>query len=348
MHFPHLHHSRKQFSVAAVCIVFLLTFIALSWGRDHQAQHLQASTEIEQYLDQVTAHMETHTQVYIQTLFGARGLMAGSTNVSRRDWSLFYNNIGVAKRLTGMAIIGYVEKVQPGDKASFVAQLRTDPDLNGSDFTTVSIHPQPELREQHIIKYIEPISPTVIKNSIGFDYSSEEVRWQTLQKARDTNQPVLTPPIKTLDTNQTAFLLMLAVYDPLLPRTTIEQRQYAYRGAVTMGFRTNEFFEQLFSEYQKEGIAIEVFDGEVISDEYRLYDSTQQRHVLGAEDSTNKITSLRRVSVADRVWTIRYTYDRPSPIWFLLPSLEARIALLVITNIITAMVVFHWQQLKKN
>lgn len=346
MRFPHTSSSKLPFALACFVVTMLIVGI-LAIGRvNYFERRLAEHNVIESQLDQVALQVEAQVETYIQTLYGARGFMAGSTNVTRGDWTLFYENIGTSKRLPGLAVLGFVERVPQDSVDSYVTRMRTTPGKSGLPWTGFTFNPTPTTGDYYPVSYVEPMSSAIMQKALGFDFGSESVRATALAKARDNNQPVMTAPIKSLDTNQTAFLLLLPVYNPNLPRTTIDERQTAFRGVVTMGFRNAELFAQMFETLSSQDIYVEVFDGELLDDQHRLYDSRQALPVLGSSSKEHEVVYIKKVPVADRTWTLRFTYTHPTPIVFWIPSLPARVLILVMTNVVTGLAVYHFVRLK--
>lgn len=346
MRFPHTSSSKLPFAVASLAIVLLSLSVITFWRASFIQRRLSEHSVIESQLDHIALQVEAQVETYIQTLYGARGFMAGSTEVTRGDWTLFYENIGVGKRLPGLAVLGFVERVPQDGLDNYVTRMRTTPGKTGLPWTGFAVNTSKATGDYYPVSYVEPMSSAIMQKALGFDFGSEPVRSAAIHKARDNNYAVMTAPIKTLDSNQTAFLLVLPVYNPNLPRTTIDERQVAFRGAVTAGFRNAELFEQMFGSLSDQGIYVEVFDGDVLDDNHRLYDSRQALPVLGTSSKDHEMVSIRTVPVADRTWTLRFTYTHPTPVIFWVPSPATRVAILLLTNLVTGLMVYHFVRLK--
>ncbi len=347
MRFPHFKSSRKQFLIAFSFFMMLVGILLGTILAEKKPQPSQAELQKEQEIDTVTSHFTTSLEIYIQTLYGARGLMTASENVSREEWQVFYQNIGVARRLPGLAAIGYVQYVPLSERAAFEDKNRAQDDETISN--PFEIRPNSIKPHYNVLTYIAPMDTEALRSTLGFDYDSEIIRKTALEKARDLNQPTVAAPILTLGTKLPGFLIVLPVYNKNLPKTTTAERLNAYQGAIMVAFRNQELFNQAFSELDLSTISVKIYDGENVTSEHLMYDSANGDQILGlnSDSKTNTRRTVRQIQVADRTWTLEYHYVLPDSENFIFPSIYSRIMILALTNFVSVMVVYHLMLIKK-
>jgi signal transduction histidine kinase/CheY-like chemotaxis protein len=78
------------------------------------------------------------------------------------------------------------------------------------------------------LRWVYPVEPN--RAMVGFDVRNHALGHQTLQRARDSRAPVLSPPLELLD-GSAGFAVIAPIY-----------RREGFLGAVAASFRTAEFF----------------------------------------------------------------------------------------------------------
>lgn len=339
MIFPFFRSSRTSFYLTCVSVGVLTLFTTLTLVNGWRIYNTNLAEELEDHIDDVVKQLETTNELYIQTLYGARAFLSSSQEVNREEWQRYYKNLGTVRRLPGLAVLSYVEHVPAAEKAQFLERARRDTSLFPRGLPDFDIQPaEREALEYNPILYTEPLTPQVLERVIGFDFSSEPVRQSALERARISGQPVLSGMILDKERSQPAFVMVMAVYDPYLADETPADRVAAYKGLVLLGFRTNDFFKQAFSQVEMNEMAIEVYDGNTVAADRLLYQSESARTL---RPGRFRLQSQRTVEIADHAWTIVFHYQPLGGGRVLVPSLWGRIGILLLTNIVTGLLVFY-------
>ena len=345
MIFPHIKPSKLPslltfliFGVA-IGIFFILFFSSketLTTGEKH---------DLEMQADLQTRNLQERMEVYIQALYGARGMAAADENLSSTQWRKFFQNMGISKRLPGLATMAFVELVPAANKEQFAKNMQNDTSLSSTGIPDFEIKTDREKSEYLVIKYVEPSSFATFQKTVGFDFFSDPVRSEAAVVARDTNQPIITSPTKSLSTQKSAFLIVLPLYRDDQPVVTPEQRRAAFRGLVTEGFYTQELFDQAFSGLVAVNGRVLVYSGDRANPDFLIYVSANQAQVLGASFGDKNVELTRQIKVLNQTWTLQYSLPVSSISTPIISTLSARLAVVILTNILTALVI--WQHFYK-
>ncbi|HEV7816795.1 MAG TPA: CHASE domain-containing protein, partial [Janthinobacterium sp.] len=275
----------------------LLVCLVLTAGLWHNAeqnaqQRMQAAfdSRVHVLVNAIAARMQT----YIQVLHGVQGLYASSESVEREEFRRYFTSQQLQTNVPGVRGLGYMELVPRARLEAHVAQLRR------AGFADYAVRPAGERAWYAPIVYLEPFTGGNLR-AFGYDPYSEAVRRAALEQARDSGQAAMSGKIRLVqdDENvvQFGFLIVLPVYDNGLPHDTLAQRRAAIRGWVYAPFRTGDFMAGLGSE-QAARMDVEIYDGDRVSEEARMFDSAAglaQRLPMGSE---------QKISIAGRRWTV--------------------------------------------
>jgi CHASE1-domain containing sensor protein len=240
---------------------------------------------------------------------------------------------GVIDQLPGLGMLAYIEQVSDKDKEDFIARMRADKILQ-SDGVTFDIYPASKKDVYQVATFLEPSEVSTTKTVYGFDFSSDPVRRAAFEKARDTNQLTATAPLQFVSNKKAGYVMMLPIYDPLLPVVTPDQRRAAYKGLVIISVRIKDVLDNSFSRLADENVLVQVYDG-TLEENDLIYENISNYRNNGPVDTT-----LEELTVADRTLTVKYTSPKEIKNLPLIPSLWARMGVLIVTNLFTAYVVW--------
>lgn len=287
-----------------------------------------------------TNNLQTAFDLYVQTLYSARGFIAAGDEITRAEWKTYFKSIGTGRRLPGLGLLAYIEQVPASQKDTFLKQLQNDRILQSIGMNNIVIHPDNSPEVYQVTKYIEPAESTTLKSLLGFDFSSEETRRTALEKARDLNAPTTTAPLRFYSNQQSGFVMMLPLYHLNEPIITPEQRRNAYYGLVVISIRIKDIFDESFAHLAEGQTLVQVYDG-VNTDPNNLIYQNMEMSNVPPKDAPSVVDP---VIIADRTLTVKYTSLTPPPAFPFIRSLWGRIGLLVVTNVLTA--TFIWTRVR--
>lgn len=240
---------------------------------------------------------------YIALLRSGSGLLETDEGTSVEEFRTFVNKLGLRERYPGVQGLGYARAIPPSELNAFTAEMRTV----YPDFALTPNY----VREQYFgIVYIEPLDERN-RAVVGFDMSTEAIRWEAMQRARDTGQPSATGKVRLLqetDTDQQAgFLIYTPIYSGEGEPLTAQERKDRLLGFVYSPFRAANFMHSLpFVQPTNPGLQFAVYDGSTLSADTLLYSNTNEQKL-----STAPFYHTAIITAAGRTWTLE-TWATPN------------------------------------
>lgn len=125
--------------------------------------------------------------------------------------------------------------------------------------------------EYFCVTYIEPVPRD--KDIFGVDISSDPLRWEMMQKSRDTGEIYGTDEIRFIGDEFTgsACRFFLPIYRNELPHNTLEERRENLQGFVVLVFRIGAVVELSLKQLAPAGIDIYIYDATAKPGERIIY-----------------------------------------------------------------------------
>jgi signal transduction histidine kinase/CHASE1-domain containing sensor protein/CheY-like chemotaxis protein len=249
---------------------------------------------VQELHDRIRLKVETS----IALLRAGTGLFAASEDVSVDEFNKFVQQFDLEKNYPGIQGIGYARIFSPADKDALVKRARAEvrPDFH--------VWPDNPRNEYTAIVYLQP-SNERNDQALGYDMSTDPVRRDAMERARDSGLPAASGPVRLIQelkdpAPQRGFLIYTPVYRHGAATETVEQRRAAITGYVYSPYRIDDFLSPI--------TATENYDVN-----FQVYDGTQiieSSFLQGARDnpppSDLRFTENKSLSVAGRSWTISY------------------------------------------
>ena len=254
---------------------------------DFQARALESSRRIEQRM-----------QDYEQVLAGVRGLFAASQEVDRSEFRAFVSALKIESSFPGVQSVGWVRIVTPAQKSQHIAAMRRE------GFTNFEILPPGQRDLYAVVTYVEPFSGRNLR-AFGLDHYAEPVRRATIEEARDTGETRISGKVRlaqeTEQRAQAGFQMALPVFRNGARLDTVAERRANFLGLVGSSFRMDDMMNGIFGVHP-EGIDIEIYDGEEISERTLMHDPDGVPH--GVSNSPSRLTMTNRIAISGHVWTL--------------------------------------------
>jgi len=234
-------------------------------------------------------------------------------SVTRENWRRFVENLQLSENYPGIQGIGFAKVISPSDLAAHVSEVRSE------GFSNYRIWPEGERPFYTSIIYLEPFDWRN-QRAFGYDMFSEPVRRGAMERARDIGQPSLSGKVRLVqETNeavQAGFLVYLPVYRSPSPGS-LEERRRDLLGYVYSPFRMGDFMQGLLGDRERH-VALEIFDGEGLSDDGLMY-STRSPDGPPALEAAPFVEIVPFAS-GGHTWTLRFSslpslsIDRAKPL----------------------------------
>lgn len=311
---PAAKHDRVDTAWLVPILVTVLSFcVTLGvWlhlrNNEEQEQINNRSSEIALLTVELRDRLRSHAGF----LRSVRAFFETSPDLTPRQWSSYSRRLDAERYTPGIATYGFAAQVKAANAASFSETVRRRYQLPG-----FSTNPAPGLAESFVVLNIAPESEFT-RRTIGFDVYAEKKRQSAIDRARDTDDVVLTgrialtegdhdPAGRTLRTPQShpAFLMMLPVYKDGASPINVAERRREISGVVYAEFRMNDFMESL--NYVRDGkLALRIFDDENFNTNREGQRLTLLFDTIGSADNAQEQREEREIEFGQCRWLIQF------------------------------------------
>ena len=213
-----------------------LTFYSF-FKSNSEADHLRFTEEAKKAQQAI----EVTLNDYFGLLDSGVGFLNSNDYVSKQAWRSYVTQIMKDKKFIGVRSIG----IAFASKTGQLQDLAKENHLKHADIENLVVHPVPYVGnslpnlqpEMHfIVTYVVTSEAPFLNEKIviGLDYSTEQSRYKTALRARDTGDITSTDNIRlSSDVKpRSAFLIFAPFYKSGAPIDTVAQRRAAFRGVV--------------------------------------------------------------------------------------------------------------------
>jgi PAS domain S-box-containing protein len=268
----------------------------------------QDESRFAKSVQEVDDRIDKSIETAIALLRAGTGLFAASESVEPQEFADFIDRIELEKHYPGILGIGFSQRLRPEEKSALIASMQKQGWL---DF---KIWPDDAPRaEYNAIIYLEPNSD-MNKVAIGFDMSTNPVRREAMERARDTGLPTASGGVELVQERgvppkqkQQGFLIYAPVYRNKAPASNTAERRAALVGFVYSPFRIGDFLKPILDKVYD--IDFSIYDGSPAKPEWLLYSSTPSD--LSKLQAKAHFTHTSSHRVGERFWTIAYA-TKPS------------------------------------
>jgi signal transduction histidine kinase len=277
----------------SLIVTMSVTFFYYSSAKTIDAQRFESRA------NKIKSEIENRIDTYIALLRAGRGFFYASEGVNKEEFARFVGNFDLRGQYPGVLAIGF-SKVFTADEKNTL--IKKDENLN---IPALTLKPKNPRDQYQAIIYIEPFDDRN-KVALGFDMSSEPIRRQALETARDSGRFVTSGKVVLVQergTNelQAGFLIYLPVYKSKNIPETVEERRQQIDGFIYSPFRAGDFVKDLIKEGEIDEVSFRIYDYELNEDSLLAVGNEE----LGVKDSVLK--GENEVEFGSRKWVITYT-----------------------------------------
>ncbi len=267
-----------------------------SQGLDHARKQSRFETLAVAIEHDVTSAMAAYGQI----LRGGVAFLNANPDASRKEWSIFVDNLRLEKSYPGILGMSYNALLSSASAAQgFEARVRR---TDRSDFT---IRPDGTRDRYTPILYIQPSTPAN-EAAIGFDIYSEANRRETVSRAIATGEPNLTAKITLLQetrlnqqSNTQPGVLLIA---PVLRASAGDASDTSVTGLVVGVFRMGDLMTNLLQRSKGnlgQDVEVTLYDSKEEDADAVLFDASEAR------PRQAKYTASAQIELFGRSWLIR-------------------------------------------
>jgi signal transduction histidine kinase/ActR/RegA family two-component response regulator len=281
--------------VLAVFLVLTLLATSYVWRTTRAADRARFDNAVQATRDAISARLDT----YVNVLTATRGLVASDPALPRQDLRDYIRSHELQRRYPGIQGIGFSLRVPLEHVETLEHEMRQEAFEEFRVWPTVD--KRLPLDEVHSIVVLEP-SDRRNRAAMGFDMSTDPVRREAMNRARDTGLPTASGYVTLVQeidgTKQPGFLIYTPVYTTGTTPPTIDERRRTLLGFVYAPFRAEDLLNGIFGTQRRPELGFEIRDaGKVL---YRTHDLPRDP----------RWTSHGRLDVAGRHWDIVWISHR--------------------------------------
>ncbi len=293
----HSNKFRPGLWPAWIALACSLSLTMLAWRYSQASLERQLRLEFDVEVSQVRTDLNARIAGYTQTLRGAAAVFSGTGKVSRSDWRNYIAGLRLDRNYPAIAAVAFARVVAHSELDALIGEVRK------SGVPDFAMRP-PGRRDRYVLNvFAEPYVGLNVK-ALGYDMWQDAERRETMQRASDAGEPMITRKITLkvdMKTNPVpAFIMYLPVIRKL-DGVTI--------GYVLSPFRMPTLMEQL-SMRTSRGISLSIHDGNDIRPDSLFYRSDTDEQV-----AKPRFFHSEPLVVGGRSWTLSYASR---------PQLEAR------------------------
>lgn len=277
-----ISHFSRYISLTSYLVLFvMLMFSVTGWylAKEHFLAH--QSSHFEESVYRTEQRIQQRMNHYGDILKASASLFNAANQVTPSEFKVFINELKITQKYPGMQAMGYIRRVNLGQKNSVVKNIQAVHRTQPCGYPKLAISPEGKRPEYMFVALVEPIAKN--KNFLGKDMLMEPACKQAMETARDTGK-VTASRLITLSRDEQdvrAFTLVIPIYDePLVTKMSLQQRHENLQGFVFASFVGIELFRGIFGERVLHDIDFEVFDGSGTTAENLIYDDDNVLHAI--------------------------------------------------------------------
>lgn len=297
---PYLRHPLALIPVILLLCFLTLTYFAWRLATDHQES--QSRERFEGRIDLVMTALEQRMRAYEQVLRGFGALLAASRNPTAADWRTYYQLLQIDNRLPGIQGVFYAPYVPATEWASQV------PVLAAKSAPGWALWPSGDRDAYAPVIFAAPEQQN--RKALGYDWLSEPRRRDAMEEARDIGHIVRTRAVTLVTETRkadNAFIVYLPAFRHGYAPSDVSRRREELIGFAGAVFRTEDLMRGLLGDAVPI-LKLQVYDGELVTQDHLLYDSAPS-----VSAQTAQLSDKRSLDVSRRPLTIRFT---PLPAFF--------------------------------
>lgn len=285
-------------SLAWLVLIISLCSTGLGWYVSYENAESAAQAQFDLRIDRLKVAISNRMNVYENLLQSGTALFAVMPDMNPTHWKSFVDNLHIQESYDGIQGMGFGRRVTAAEREHYLAEMR-------EFFPNFAMRPVTEQAEYVPVTFLEPLNERN-RQAIGYDMSSEAMRRETLENARDTGKSTLSGRITLIfDTKEIAgFLMFTPVYRDGIRPNTVEARRTHLLGFVYASFRMEDLMQGIFKKMILD-IDFDIHDGMGKRDKQSLLyhnmrdDGQYKQHV-------STFTKTSRLSIAGHTWSLYF------------------------------------------
>lgn len=285
---------KRFFPLAAFTAVALisLAMAGFAYFATDEAARIKFEAATDDAKDRIESRMDLHLSLLRATkaLFDTHDGM-----VSAKEYETFFTSLDVPDHFAGLHGIGFVRMAKAGQEAE------VERELSGSHAGTHQIHPPSDLPWRAVTVLLQPVDANS-RPVLGYDMMVDPVRRQAIEEAiKDDGQHATGRLLVGKGTGSGRSFTGFLVFMRLAAAKGPDGVSPAENGLVYNVFRAQDLFQTALAKAPLLPVNVEVYDGDVDSDNLMFRSETPP-----SESRGERLRTTRKFEMAGRQWTILF------------------------------------------
>ncbi|WP_432740328.1 CHASE domain-containing protein [Methylobacter sp. G7] len=325
-----------------VIAMFILTTTVVFFESKNNNDRLKL--EFNQRAFELKVALETSVFDHLNVIRSIGSFYSASSIVSRQEFKAFVTHS--LDDFEGIQALEWSPVIQASERNALEKSVRLDgyPNFQITERDADKSMVRAGNRQKYIpITFLEPYQGN--ESALGYDFNSNALRRDALDKARDTGELTITARVNLVQekSNQYGLIAYSPIYRTGLSHQTLEERRNNISGYAVGIFRAGDIAAAALKDLDLKGLSYRLIDESVPATEQLLFSidwqelspwALPERSFFGKR---NPLVSHSSIKVGDRSWRFEvaptqdyFTSHRSGNAWLIL------LAGLILTSIVSA------------
>lgn len=288
--------------IIIVVILLLLASTLAAWYITKSVVEKETARIFNNEASIIESWITNRLESYKTISYGLQAFWAGSEVITEEEWQTYAETLKISERYPGITTVTFVKR----QNVSFIVSFVYTPEREAT---------------------------------IGIDVITQPRCFETINRAIDTASPSITDKVFLITNQSPGFVMYTPVYKTGVPVDTIEERRAAVEGLVTLVFRSEQVFKDLFDAHDTfPHLDFELYKGKVLEEDYILYDHDYS-HYIPKGKPQNRLETKRAI-ISDGTTFTLLVASKPS---FGLTTMEKQLPnIVLILGLVFSFLIFFF------
>lgn len=195
--------------------------------------HFDKKSSFEKAMTSIVSRLDRKYEASVQVMKSISSLWSFKFDVTRDRFELF-GAVPISS-YPSIRTINFVQGVSKDSIGIFHWNSRRE------GYYDIKLHPKLDRDYHYYLKYLVPFEEN--QDRSGFDFASDKVMLDALERSRDNNQVVVTRVYETRP-DTIGFYIVSSIYEQDKKIETLEQKRNHYFGAIVLEIDSDLYFKQ--------------------------------------------------------------------------------------------------------
>lgn len=253
--------------IIIIVSLFLVASTVAAWYLTKAITAKEAARRFNDEATVVESWITNRFETHKTILYGLQGFWSGSETVTKEEWQAYLEILKIKERFPGITSANFVRRED----------------------------------DAYIVTFVYPSEREA---AVGTNLLTLPGRPEAINKAIDHATTAVTDKILLIADQKPGFAMMAPLYQPHSPLNTVEERRAAVQGLVSLAFRSEQVFKDLFDAHDPfPHLDFELYKGQVLEEDHILYDHDYS-HYIPKIKTENRLETKRTITSDNETFTL--------------------------------------------